>query len=364
MISINQLRHAAVMRSLVAPVTLPKAIAKIGFVQADPIRAPARAQDLILRHRVRNYRAGDLERKYPLLEIEEDFFVNYGFLPRQLQTLLHPRNFREPLRIEREARGLSARVLAFVQENGATHPKDLEREFGRRSVGNYWGGNSSATTRVLDALHYRGQLRVARRVSGIKVYEAAAHLSSLCECPMSKGEQAHGLINLIVQIYAPLPEASLGYLVALLRYGAPHLTAQLKEALKKTKSMLPQAKIEGVNYLWPEGETFKTATPEKVFLLAPFDPIVWDRRRFEHLHDWRYLFEAYTPAAKRKLGYYALPMLWRERAVGWANLKMMDGHLQSDIGFVKGQPKEKSFQRELDAELEQIRIFLKADKDS
>ena len=54
----------------------------LGFVQADPIRAPARAQDLTLRHRVAGYRAGDLERRYPTLAIEEDRFVNYGFLPR------------------------------------------------------------------------------------------------------------------------------------------------------------------------------------------------------------------------------------------------------------------------------------------
>jgi uncharacterized protein YcaQ len=62
------------------------AIQRLGFVQADPIRAPARAQDLTLRHRVAGYRAGDLERRYPRLAIEEDFFVNYGFLPRVPRT--------------------------------------------------------------------------------------------------------------------------------------------------------------------------------------------------------------------------------------------------------------------------------------
>ena len=52
-----------------------------------------------------------------------------------------------------------------------------------------------------------------------------------------------------------------------------------------------------------------------VRLLTPFDPIVWDRRRFELLWGWAYRFEAYTPVAKRKLGYYALPMLWREHVM-------------------------------------------------
>ena len=64
----------------------------MGFVQADPIRAPARAQDLTLRHRVRDYRAGDLERRYAELGIEEDFFTTYGFVTREIQTLMHPRS--------------------------------------------------------------------------------------------------------------------------------------------------------------------------------------------------------------------------------------------------------------------------------
>jgi uncharacterized protein len=73
---------------------LPAAIKRLGFAQADPIRAPARAQDLILRHRVKDYRAGDLERRYAALDIEEDFFVNYAFLPATTQALMHPRTPR------------------------------------------------------------------------------------------------------------------------------------------------------------------------------------------------------------------------------------------------------------------------------
>ena len=81
-LTLDHLRRYAVARSLFKPTTLSRAIQRLGFVQADPIRAPARAQDLTLRHRVAGYRAGDLERRYPRLPLEEDFFVNYGFLPR------------------------------------------------------------------------------------------------------------------------------------------------------------------------------------------------------------------------------------------------------------------------------------------
>src|SRR4249919_871439 len=91
LITLDDLRRFAVARSFFKPTTLKRALDRLGFVQADPIRAPARAQDLILRHRVKNYHAGDLERLYPRLGIEEDFFVNYGFLPRTTQVLMHPR---------------------------------------------------------------------------------------------------------------------------------------------------------------------------------------------------------------------------------------------------------------------------------
>jgi len=87
-------------------------------VQADPIRAPARAQDLTLRHRVRDYRAGDLERRYPRLMLEEDFFVNYGILPRANSALMHPRAARRAwtARRQRQADEFSA---GGVVPNGA-----------------------------------------------------------------------------------------------------------------------------------------------------------------------------------------------------------------------------------------------------
>src|SRR6266853_4503550 len=91
-ITLDDLRRFAVARSLFTPTTLKRALHRLGFVQADPIRAPARAQDLTLRHRVKDYRAGDLERRYAKLGVEEDFFVTYGFVTSSLQALMHPRS--------------------------------------------------------------------------------------------------------------------------------------------------------------------------------------------------------------------------------------------------------------------------------
>jgi uncharacterized protein YcaQ len=71
-VTLDQLRRFAVARSLFTPTTLTRALDTLGFVQADPIRAPARAQDLTLRHRVQGYRAGDLERRYATIDVHED----------------------------------------------------------------------------------------------------------------------------------------------------------------------------------------------------------------------------------------------------------------------------------------------------
>ena len=67
-ITLDDLRRFTVARNFFKPTTLKRALHRMKFVQADPIRAPARAQDLILRHRVENYRAGDLERRYATLD--------------------------------------------------------------------------------------------------------------------------------------------------------------------------------------------------------------------------------------------------------------------------------------------------------
>jgi len=97
-----------------------------------------------------------------------------------------------------------------------------------------------------------------------------------------------------------------------------------------------------------------------VRLLAPFDPLVHDRNRFEMLWGWVYRFEAYTPAAKRKLGYYAMPLLWIDRVIGWANLSVNGGALVHDLGYVDATPpRDPLFKRELESELDRMRDFLR-----
>src|SRR3979409_2205284 len=167
LITLDDLRRFAVERSLFTPTTLRRALHRLGFVQADPIRAPARAQDLMLRHRVKDYRYGDLERLYARLGIEEDFFVVYGFVTRSIQALMHPRSDtgvpaegREPWPAARKKQ--AQLLLEFVRERGAVHPREVDDHFSHGAVKNYWGGSSNATTHLLDHTHLQDHPSLVR----------------------------------------------------------------------------------------------------------------------------------------------------------------------------------------------------------
>jgi len=324
------------------------------------MRAPARAQDLILAHRVKGYRVGELERRYPSLAIEEAFFINYGFLPRETLALLHPRgappsydawNSRMQTRAQE--------VLAFVCQQGRTHAKQVQAQFDHGRI-KRWGAQLNASTHLLEGLHYRGLLRVERRKAGTRIYQAIEH-SPQQDSPQTRLARASQLLDLVMQLYAPLPASSLGYLCRLLRNGVPHLAAEVRQLQEHAESRYAHAQVDGNLWFWPQGENPVAArhlVDDKLRFLAPFDPVVWDRRRFQLFWSWEYKLEAYVPAHKRRLGHYAMPMLWGEQMLGWANLKVVDGRLRHELGFAGPHPRGRAFRRALDEALQQMQEFL------
>jgi uncharacterized protein YcaQ len=362
-LTVADLRRMTVAHSLFPPTTLKRALNRMQFVQADPIRAPARAQDLILRHRVKDYRVGDLEGSYSKLGGEEDFFINYGFVTRGLQSLMHPRTdagvpaagcLPWPAAQRKRARLL----LEFVRERGSVHPREVDEYFSHGTVKNYWGGSSNATTHLLDAMHYQGLLRIVRREAGIRIYAAHTHPSvspdaAACEARLD------ALADAAIRLYAPLPLGSLRFLLRRLRFAVPQWEDRITAVIQRARNDLKHAEVGGVEWYWPADWKLERGAPDDtVHLLAPFDPVVWDRWRFERLWGWTYRFEAYTPAVKRVRGYYAMPMLWRDQVIGWGNLSVIDGFLKEDFGYVKGEPGGPVFARELESELERLRKFL------
>lgn len=359
-LTLDHLRRYAIARTLFKPTTLSRAIDKLGFVQADPIRAPARAQDLTLRHRVVDYRAGDLERRYARLGVEEDFFVNYGFLPRRHHALMHPRVPRTVWTPERWQQAHA--VLEFVRARGTVHPREVDLHFAHGKALNWFGGASNASTQLLDAMHYRGLLRVARRDGGTRVYAVREGDASAPDAETASARM-DALVDLVVAKYAPLPFATLGHLISLLSGGgAPQWRGERAAVLARAQQRLARHRLDGTDWYWPAAEkpnASRWQPDECVRLLAPFDPVVWDRRRFERFWGWAYRFEAYTPALRRERGYYALPLLWQDQVIGWANASATAGALSVRFGYVAGKaPREAAFRRGLSDEVDRMRGFL------
>jgi uncharacterized protein YcaQ len=347
-IKASTLKSLAISHTLFLPTTLSKAIHTLGFVQADPIRSPARAQDLILRQRVIDYKVGDLEESYAELELEEDFLYAYGFVTRTLQQYLHPRKLAPHSPLERK-------ILRIAQQENYIDSKELEKIFGRKNVTNAWGGSSRAIKVALENLHYAGLLRVSRRDKGRRIYG----VSKGYESTVMVDERLKRLVMAIVHILYPVSQRTLHEALLRTRQHIGDTKSTVEKLIKS--GLLERHEVDTVKYIWPKGalEVVVPSSRKLVRFLAPFDPLVWDRRRFEHVWGWPYRFEAYTPPAKRIRGYYAMPLLWGEEIIGWANITAESGKLVTDIGYVHGQPKDPAFQKELQAENQRMEKFLK-----
>ena len=331
---------------------LPTALKRMQFVQADPIRSPARAQDLMLRQRVRDYKAGDLERAFPKLKAEEGYLFAYGFMTSEVWTSLRWRPHNKLKKLERE-------VLEAVAELGEVHPRGLDERFGRKSVENYWGGKSQETKRILDRLHHHGHLRVSRREKGIRVYQVPKDTAGKTTDPFTR--YCH-LVLTTARVFGPTTKS---FLVSELR-SQNHLLPTRADRLAAVDSLvksgqLAEVEVANVTYVWVRSEWSSKEIPDRVRILAPFDPLVRDRERFTRLWTWDYRFEAYVPAAKRHRGYYAMPVLWRDQVIGWANAKVEDNLLKAEIGYATKRPRTKAFRLLVEAEVESMATFLGLD---
>lgn len=348
MTHLPELRSSLLNHSLFAPTTLARAIDRLGFVQADPIRCPARSQDLILRHRVKSYKAGDLEKRYSTLKLEEDYTFAYGFLPNHHRDLLHPRSDYKPTAIEQK-------VIEVVNRIGPAHPSQVQEYCGSKSVRNAWGGQSKQAKQALEEAHHHGLLRVAHRENGIRIYEK----SNLPPQHLSPSQRFEELLKLTANLFGPTSERFLMTEARQYGYLVPNRIERRKLLYKLIdESILSKNTVDEIDYFCPKRTRNRTKQPDSVKLLAPFDPVVRDRNRFEHLWGWTYRFEAYTPATERVRGYYALPLLWREDIIGWANAKVTEGHLNVEIGFERKPTNSSAFKNALDAEVRSLAVFL------
>jgi len=334
----EQARRFLVRRHFLAPPrALParadsvlRVVRELGSVQFDPLEVTgARNDDLVLAARIRNYRRGWMERWLYGPPAERQLFEAYNkslnILPIE-ELPVHRVDWehwaaREGVyyRLLKKQGDLATAILDRLGREGAL-PGSAFVERGSARL--HWGwGKITVPRALLYGLFRTGQIGIARREGNTRVYDRTEKLfpAALLQTRLPEEEvRRHQLLSRFRGV------GLLG-----LRAGAEIWsgTVPAKERARLTEAMvtdgaLRRVRVEGVRderYMLASDAPFLGGRPirnPEVALLAPLDPLVWDRELLRQLFDFDYVWEVYTPVKARKHGYYVLPLLWGDRLVG------------------------------------------------
>jgi uncharacterized protein YcaQ len=318
-------------------------IVKLGFVQLDSINVVARAHDLILGSRLDGYRPDQLGR---LLEQERFLFEHWthdaAAIPTEFYPHWKPRFRRDRARFRTDAwwrklvGGEAARLCAHVRRRIASEGPLSSADFehpGRR--GSWWGWKPQKA--ALEYLWRSGELAVHGRKNFQKRYDLPErvlpdhHALPEPEPDIHREWLLGGAAERLV-IFTPRELAQFWALAdapTAARWCAAGARAgRLAPVLVEVPGAAPLAAFALAD--WEERLARLAQGPERVRLLAPFDPVIRDRARCRRLFGFDYTFEAFTPEAKRTYGYYSLPILEGDRLVG-----RLDPKLHRDRGLLE-----------------------------
>ena len=307
-----------------APESVKTVVGRLGSLQFDPLDVTGRNHDLVLAARIDGYRR---EWTDDLLYRERWLYEAYNKGLSLLPTSELP-YYRIGWDRYSASNGygklddhaeLVAELLERIREEGTLSSKDVEV---RESIDWYWRPTNQVRA-ILEALALSGVLGIARRDGNRRLYDLSERLfpaDLLAERRTEEEQRKHKLLSRyrahgLLGMRGGNQEVWLGTTTtAAERY-------RLRDELIEDGLLLPVS-VEGVKgdrvILAGEAALLFDDGPivAGVAFLAPLDPLVWDRDLLRSLWHFDYLWEVYVPAAKRRWGYYVLPLLWRDRFVG------------------------------------------------
>ena len=305
---------------------LGRVVKRLGLLQIDSVNVLARAHYLPAFSRLGAYDPGLLDRAAWAGRGERRLFEYWAHEASLLPLATHPLLRWRMARADRgeagyaglrvfahERRAEAMAVLERIREDGPLAASDFES-----SRTGWWAWSESK--HILEWLFYAGHITTAtRRRSFERVYDLTERVipPAILALPTPPEARAHRL--LIEQAARALGIATAGELRDYFRLGPADAKAAIA-ALVEEGALVP-ATVPG----WPPAFLHPDARrPRRIearALLAPFDPLVWERARTERLFDFRYRIEIYVPQEKRQHGYYVLPFLYGDRLVARVDLK-------------------------------------------
>jgi uncharacterized protein YcaQ len=314
------------------------AIRQIHNLQIDTISVVARAHQHILWSRLGSYQTNWLEELHAAGQLFEYFAHAVCLLPIEdyplFRALMRKRfvgwdNIRD---WGRENAATLDQILDHIHKNGAVRSSDFES---KESRGAWWDWKVEKV--ALEHLYYRGDLMIARRESFQRVYDLRERVlpswddTQTPEYPIAVRELTRKAIK------------ALG--IANLTWAANYFYIKKAETAAAIEQLLADGAIFPVSVEGLKGGPFFAHVENEPFLeaaqagqlqathttiLSPFDPLISDRGRTKDLFDFEYTIECYTPAPKRKYGYFVLPILHQGRLIGRLDAKAWrkEGRLQ------------------------------------
>ena len=325
--------HLAPPRALPPmPESVLAVVGRLGSLQFDPLEVPgARNHDLVLHSRIEGYRREWCEAWLygPDRRLFEIYNKGLNIVP--LAELPHYR-----IGWERNARALEDGI---VREQAPVVEAILEgiRRDGPLSTAafaehdhavDWWWAPTRAARAVAEALFVSGRIGIARREGNRRYYDLIERLVPAELIGRREPEEEamrHRLLSRYRATGLSAPSAQ-----AEVMYGA----GSAAERTRRTAELVERGDLKAVEVEGLKGQRYIVANElamleeasawsgrdpagvNGVSFIAPLDPLLWDRRLLRELWAFDYLWEVYVPEAKRRWGYYVLPILWGDRFVG------------------------------------------------
>lgn len=326
------LRRALLLDSPVASVA--EVLAHHGYIQIDPINVCGRMHDLIARNRVIAYREGDLMRHLhgessPLPAAQRTAFEHHhpatGILAGfpleawpHLLAAMRRRAYRAGPwsgRLSKREAELAERILGELATRG---PLGSDAFHDGRNARPFWGRATLAKS-TLQKLFFHGRVLIARRDGIRRLYDLPSRVlpaEVLAAPEPDKGATARWLVLLKLRQRR---------LVTLKRDELPLVEDCVQPVQVADCPRLYCLREDVALFAGPlasEAAPEAAPSPRTVTLLAPLDPLVYDRVLTLRLWNFDYTWEVYTPPRKRVRGYYALPVLTGTELVGHVDPKI------------------------------------------
>jgi uncharacterized protein len=294
-----------------------------GSIQFDPIAVAGRNHDLVLHARVAGYEPAWCDELYERREIFEATNKALSFVPasefpwfRHAMGRKGPRFHGAALA---ENAAVAEHVLERIRAEGPLSARDFERETGPTK--DWFGMPENAVRAVLEAYTVTGVIGLVRRDGNLRYYDLLERLlpAEVLTHEVPEREQLRHKLLSRYRAHGLLGAGSAGGTFA--RIAPPQQRNELRKELVELGTLVP-VDIEGVRgkrlVLAEEAELLQ-APPEpasSVAFIAPFDSLLWDTTLLSSLFAYDYVWEGFFPPARRRWGYYVLPIVFRDRFAG------------------------------------------------